>query len=84
MSCVGVHCAAIGELQDTTELIALGSGRKVGSDVGFEDGRDLQVEGADLVVGALFLGLGGFGLPAEAEGVNDHTAIVNSLAPSLL
>ena len=30
----------------------------------------------DLVVGPLFLGFGGAGFPAEAEGVDDHEGIV--------
>jgi hypothetical protein len=76
MSVVGVHCGAVGELHDAGELVPLGAGGEVDADVRLEDARDLGVEAADGVVGALLLRLCGAGFPAEEEGVDDHAVIV--------
>ena len=73
---VGVQGLAVSKLHDAAEFIALGSRREVGSDVGFEDGGDLEMELVDLVVSALFLSFCGSGFPVETKSVDDHGGIV--------
>ena len=82
VGCVGIQRITVCKLHDAAELVALGSGREVGSDVGFEDAGNLGVELADLVVGALFLSFGGSGFPAETKSVDDHGGIVIGLCGS--
>ena len=79
MSVICLHCGAVGELHDAGKLVALGSGGEVDADVRLEDARDLGVEAADRVVGALLLRLCGAGFPSKEEGVDDHAVIVVGL-----
>lgn len=79
MSVIRFQRGAVGELHDACKLVPLGSGGEVDADVRLQNARDLGVEAADRVLGALLLGVCRAGFPSEEEGVDDHAVIVVGL-----
>lgn len=75
---VGFERGAVGELHDAAEVVALRARGEVEAGVGFEEAGDLALQREDFGLDALLLGGGGFGFPAEVEGVNDHASIVEA------
>lgn len=72
---VSVQGGAVGELHDGSEVVALRAGGEVVTGICFDQAGDLALKGEDLGEGAVFVGLGGFGFPAENEDVDDHGSV---------
>ena len=75
MITISIERGSVGELHDAARLETLSEG-DVDADCGFYEAGNLSLERADLVHGALLLGVGNARLPAEGEGVDDHAASV--------
>jgi len=72
---VGVQGGAVGELHDGPEVMALRAGGEVVTGICFDQAGELTLKGENLGEGAVFVGLGGFGFPAENEDVDDHGSV---------